>query len=123
VTPARGRVGDVVSVTPRGRIVDYEIVLEYRGREVVSPRGAVTPAGQPYRFSYARFFAPVDWTIRFFEYPESVHPVKQPEAFAQVLAGYTGQDRQSRSHRLSLGPRTRRRACSRPLRVRRRGHG
>jgi nitrous oxidase accessory protein NosD len=87
VMPARGKVGDVVSVTPRGAIVDYEIVLEYRGTEVVSPRGDVTPAGQPYRFSYSRFFAPVDWTIRFFEYPETVHPMKQPDAFAKVLAG------------------------------------
>jgi hypothetical protein len=35
VIPARGKVGDVVSVTPRGAIVDYEIVLEYRGAAVV----------------------------------------------------------------------------------------
>jgi nitrous oxidase accessory protein NosD len=87
VTPARGRIGDVVSVTPRGSIVDYEITLEYQGGEVVSPRGAVTREAEPYRFSYSRFFAPVDWTIRFYEFPESVHPVKQPQAFAKVLAG------------------------------------
>ncbi|HVL67748.1 MAG TPA: right-handed parallel beta-helix repeat-containing protein [Vicinamibacterales bacterium] len=87
VAPARGKVGDVLSVTPRGTPVDYELVLEYRGGAVTSPRGAVTPAGQPYRFSYSRFFAPVSWSVRFFEYPDSLQPAKQPEAFAKLVAG------------------------------------
>lgn len=88
VSPARGKVGDVVTVTPRaGSVVDYEVTLSYIGAAVTSPRGTVTPAGRPYLFSYSRFFAPVPWTIRFFAYPEAADPVKHPEAFAKVLAG------------------------------------
>jgi nitrous oxidase accessory protein NosD len=88
VTPTEGRVGDVIAVTPRtGSVIDYEIVLSYVGQQVTSPRGVVTPAGKPYTFSYSRFFAPADWTIDFFEYPETVDPVRDARAFAKVLAG------------------------------------
>ncbi|MEX1129716.1 MAG: right-handed parallel beta-helix repeat-containing protein [Vicinamibacterales bacterium] len=88
VTLAQGKVGDVITVTPRpGPVVDYEIALTYVGEEVVSPRGAITPAGRPYTFRYATFFAPVNWTLNFFEYPESADPVKAPAEFARALAG------------------------------------
>ena len=91
ITPAQGRIGDVITVTPGerrpGSVVDYEITLAYVGGEVVSPRGAVTAAGRPYAFGYTKFFAPVDWTLSFFEYPESSDPVKSPAAFADLLRG------------------------------------
>lgn len=88
VTPTEGRVGDVIAVMPNeGSVTDYEIVLSYVGSEVTSSRGRVTPAGEPYTFSYSRFFAPADWTIDFFEYPEAADPVKAPAAFEKVLAG------------------------------------
>lgn len=89
VSPRAGVVGDVVTVTPdrRRRPIDWEIALEYIGGEVVSPRGTKTPAGQPYVFRYSQFRAPVDWTVRFFEYSDAADPIKRPEAFAKVLAG------------------------------------
>jgi nitrous oxidase accessory protein NosD len=88
VTPARGKVGDVITVTPRaGSVVDYEVALTYVGGEVTSPRGAVTPARRPYTFRYSRFFALVNWTLNFFECPESADPVKAPAAFAKALEG------------------------------------
>ena len=88
VTPTSGKVGDVVTVTPSpGSLVDYDIELTYTGGEVVSPRGAVTAAGQPYAFRYARFFAPVSWTLSFFAYPEAADPTKAPGAFAAALRG------------------------------------
>ena len=89
VTPTVGRVGDPITIAPglktRSTTVDYEIRLEYRGGEVISPRGERTPAGKPYIFNYARFFAPVDWTISFFEYADETDPVKHPDAFASLL--------------------------------------
>jgi nitrous oxidase accessory protein NosD len=86
VSPASGKVGDVITVTPRpGSVVDYEITLAYIGREVVSPRGVVTRAGQPYEFSYSHFFAPVNWTVNYFSYPATMEPAKQPEALASVF--------------------------------------
>jgi nitrous oxidase accessory protein NosD len=93
VAPATGKVGDTITVTPvaphratRPTAVDYDIRLEYRGGEVTSPRGERTPAGKPYTFTYSRFFAPIDWTINFFEYTDDSDPVKQPDAFATFLS-------------------------------------
>jgi len=86
VTPQSGKVGDEIVVTPAGPI-DYDVALEYRGAAVVSPRGAKTAAGQPYTFHYTTFFVPIDWRIRFFEYTDAADPVKQPGAFAKLLAG------------------------------------
>ncbi|MDQ3489204.1 MAG: right-handed parallel beta-helix repeat-containing protein [Acidobacteriota bacterium] len=94
VSPQQGTVGDVITVTPRaaGRagsvgLVDYQLTMTYVGGSVVSPRGVVTPAGRPYTFRYSRFFAPVDWTLSFFEVPESADPVKAPAAFSEALRG------------------------------------
>ncbi len=88
VTPTAGKVGGEITVTPRpGAVVDYDVTLEYRGASVTSPRGAITRAGAPYTFRYSRFFAPVDWTVRFFEYGDASDPVKQPQAFEQLLLG------------------------------------
>jgi hypothetical protein len=55
------------------------------GAAVTSPRGIVTPAGKPHLFSYSHFFAPVDWTINFFSYSETVDPATQPKALSSVL--------------------------------------
>jgi nitrous oxidase accessory protein NosD len=88
VTPATGRVGDTITAMPTaGPVVDYALSLEYRGSAVTSPRGAVTPAGRSYRFGYSKFFAPIDWTIKLFEYTAATDPVKQPVAFEKLLAG------------------------------------
>lgn len=88
ISPARGKVGDVVTVTPASSpIVDVDLALEYRGEAVTSPRGVKTRAGAPYAFRYSRFFAPVHWTLNFFEYADTSDPVKQPEAFQKLLGG------------------------------------
>jgi nitrous oxidase accessory protein NosD len=88
LSPQSGSTGAEITVTPgSASVLDYAIALEYRGAEVTSPRGAKTPAGQPYRFEFSRFFAPVVWRVRFFEYTDAADPVKQPAAFARLLAG------------------------------------
>jgi nitrous oxidase accessory protein NosD len=88
VTPTQGKVGDVIAVTPAsGAITDYELTLSYVGGAVTSPGGDPTPVGKPYLFSYCRFFAPANWTTRFFEYAESIDPAKAPEPFAKTLSG------------------------------------
>jgi nitrous oxidase accessory protein NosD len=93
VTPTAGRVPSTISVAPgfspasRDRIVDFTLTLEYRGGAVTSPRGERTPAASPYRFSYSRFFVPIPWQVKFFEYGDATDPVKQPDAFAKLLDG------------------------------------
>ncbi|CAN5688025.1 hypothetical protein BH18ACI5_BH18ACI5_05010 [soil metagenome] len=88
VTPTRGKVGDVVTMTPATRtVVDVDVALEYRGAAVTSPQGVRTPAGGPYVFRYRRFFAPIGWIIRFVEYTDATDPTKEPQAFTKLLAG------------------------------------
>jgi nitrous oxidase accessory protein NosD len=97
-----GKTGDEIAVTPgSGSVVDYDIGLEYRalrqvkgvwsqsrdGAAVVSPRGVKTSAGAPYSFHYSRFFAPIDWRVKLFEYTDASDPVKQPDAFTKLLSG------------------------------------
>ncbi len=88
VTPRLGKVGDVVTVTPDdGPVVDYKVVMLYRGPAIVSPRGVKTAADEPSTFSWSRFFVPIDWNIKLFEYTDATDPTKQAEAFQKLLAG------------------------------------
>jgi nitrous oxidase accessory protein NosD len=88
VSSSAGRVPAEIVVTPAASSpIDFAVTLEYRGGEVVSPRGARTPPGTPYTFGYSRFYAPVDWTIRFFEYGDEADPVKRASVFAKLVSG------------------------------------
>jgi nitrous oxidase accessory protein NosD len=89
ISATSGSVGDRIELTPTGPqgLIDWSLDLEYRGEAIVSPRGVRTVAGAPYRFGYRRFFLPIAWDVRFFEYAESTDPVKAPQAFAKLLAG------------------------------------
>ena len=83
VSPRQGRIPSEIVVTPSSTApVDFTVTLAYRGGEVVSPRGARTPAGRPFTFTYSRFFMPVSWTVTFFDYDAASDPVTHPEAFA-----------------------------------------
>jgi parallel beta-helix repeat protein len=88
VAPSEGRVPGAITVTPAtGTLVDFDVRLSYRGAGIVSPRGDVTPAGEPYTFGYARFFVPVDWSVRYFTFDAQTTPEVNPEGFASVLEG------------------------------------
>ncbi len=88
VSAKSGHVPGEIVVTPTAtEPVDFDLTLEYRGGAVTTPRGVRTAAGAPSRFSYSRFFVPLDWQVRFFEYADATHPVKQPEAFAKLTSG------------------------------------
>ena len=87
VSPQSGTVPQEIAVTPAaGPAIDVDVALEYRGAAVVSPRGAKTAAGAPYVFHYTKYFVPIDWHVKFFEYTAETDPVKQPDAFAKLVA-------------------------------------
>jgi nitrous oxidase accessory protein NosD len=89
VIPRLGKVGDVVTLTPdAGPVVDYKAVMLYRGPAIVSPRGVKTAADEPSTFSWSRFFVPIGWDIKLFEYTDATDPTKQPDAFQKLLAGH-----------------------------------
>ena len=66
---------------------DVTVTLDYRGADIVSPRGVRVAAGDVYRFSYSRFFVPIDWTVKFFAFGDGTHPVKDPAAFSTLTSG------------------------------------
>ena len=81
-----GRTMDTIAVTPApGAAGDWEVVLEYRGAATVSSRGVRRAAGEPVRFSYARFEPAVDWTARVFARSDSTDRPGDGEAFAALL--------------------------------------
>lgn len=73
VSAQSGAIPSEVTVTPAaGRIVDFEVALR-------DDRG--TP------FSYSRFFVPIDWTVRYFDFNAVPDTPAQPAAFAALIAG------------------------------------
>ena len=66
---------------------DVAVTLDYRGADTMSPRGVRVAAGDVYRFSYSRFFVPIDWMVKFFAFEERSHPVKEPTAFSALVSG------------------------------------
>ncbi|WP_309669039.1 NosD domain-containing protein [Gemmatimonas sp.] len=83
-----GNTGDTIVVTPAApQRNDWGVTLEYRGAATVSPRGVRTATGVPQRFRYELFEPRATWTQRVFAWSDSTDPVKQPAAFAALLAG------------------------------------
>ncbi|HEX8726624.1 MAG TPA: right-handed parallel beta-helix repeat-containing protein [Gemmatimonadaceae bacterium] len=88
LSPAAGRTGDTLTVTPAADSAgDWSVTLEYRGAATVSPRGDRRDAGAPFEFSYGRFEPAVDWDARFFVWSDSTDPRTKPAAFDSLLRG------------------------------------
>lgn len=93
ISAQSGTVPGFVEITlPKGKPGLTKIELEYIGAETTDYRGIVTPAGKPVKFGYEKFFAPIDWTIKFFKWKESenaaeVHANPKASSFAEIIAG------------------------------------
>ena len=86
-SPQAGAVPGTITVTPSpGALADWQVDLRYTGASIVTPSGASIPAGRPSTFSYARFFAPIDWTMRFYDFSATPDAPANAEAFASVLS-------------------------------------
>ncbi|HET9332252.1 MAG TPA: NosD domain-containing protein [Gemmatimonadota bacterium] len=86
VEPGHGAVPGTLAVTPpAGPAADWAIALEYRGADVVTAFGDSIPAGEPIRFGWERFFAPVDWRIRVHAWEDATDPRSSPAAFRELL--------------------------------------
>lgn len=71
---------------------NIDLGLEYVGGKTVDYRGIVTPAGQPVKFGYKRFFVPVDWKVAIYGWsksvdPTEVHAAPDEEAYQAAIAG------------------------------------
>lgn len=74
---------------PVGATMDRALNLEYRGLTVTDVRGVVTPAGQPFKFGWSQFLAPIDWDVKWYAWDSATVPNPQsamPE-FKDVAKG------------------------------------
>jgi hypothetical protein len=74
---------------PVGATMDRALDLEYRGLAVTDVRGVVTPAGQPFKFGWSQFLAPIDWDVKWYAWDSATVPNPQsamPE-FKDVAKG------------------------------------
>lgn len=62
-----------------GSRTDIRIELEYTGEEVVNQFGDIVKAGQPFLFSFRKFFQPVKWETDWFRYDSLSDLIKRPE--------------------------------------------
>jgi parallel beta-helix repeat protein len=84
-----GRIGDTLTVTPRGDSLSvWAVHLEYVGGPTRSPRGEDRPRGQAVPFSFERFEPLEEWDVRFFAWSDSLaDPEQRPDAFESLMAG------------------------------------
>jgi parallel beta-helix repeat protein len=75
ISAKEGSVPGFVDITlPSGQAGLTDIQLEYVGGETTDYRGIVTRAGTPVSFGYRKFFAPIDWTVKFYQWSEQQDP-------------------------------------------------
>ncbi len=86
-TSAReGTIPADLSVALSGRGTDLEVVLEYVGEAIVTPRGVRVPASTPVPVRYAAFDPGVDWTVKYWAFEPTEDPLLAPGPFAARLA-------------------------------------
>jgi len=82
------RAGDVpgeISVTPAVS-GDLELALEYKGAEVVTPRGQKYAAGKPVPVAFSVLDPPVEWTAKYWSFDTATDPVTATDKFAAHLS-------------------------------------
>jgi hypothetical protein len=72
IAPNSGKTGDLITV--KGASGNVSIELEYTGLETVDYRGIKTAQSRPVSFGFKRFFAPIDWTVKFYAWTEATSP-------------------------------------------------
>ena len=83
-----GKVPSIVNVKlEEGKASDILIELEYRGEATVDYRGIKTAAGRPVAFSYSKFFAPIDWNVKWFNYSRATQDPRETDDWKTIIAG------------------------------------
>lgn len=60
----------------KGERTDILMELEYTGSSITAPFGETITAGKPYKFSFKKFFQPIDWEVNWYTYDSTVDPIK-----------------------------------------------
>jgi hypothetical protein len=88
---SEGEVPGFVEVTlSPGEATDLYLNFTYTGEEITTPFGEKIPKGKQSRFSYRKFFAPINWDIKWFAYDKAAQePRSMQEAFSRLLQNGT----------------------------------
>ena len=88
VSESGGSIGDTLTIwLDPTAAVDVRIDAEYHGAATTDRFGTPKPAGDAVGFSYRYFFAPIRWTVRFYEWDDETDPRTQISAFEQLVSG------------------------------------
>lgn len=67
----------------KGERTDILIELEYVGSSITTPLGEIVAAGKPYKFSFKKFFQPINWEVMFYSLDTANHnPIKTGTLFS-----------------------------------------
>jgi len=80
-----GPVPGPLTLTPTGPNDDVELVLDYVGSEVVTPRGVRYAAGETVPVRYTLFEPGIDWDVRWWIFDREADPLAAPDRFASRL--------------------------------------
>lgn len=64
-----------------GERIDILIELEYLGSTITTPLGETITANKPYKFSFKKFFQPIDWEVNWFPIDTTSNPIKAGQLF------------------------------------------
>jgi parallel beta-helix repeat protein len=80
----KGEFPDSITVQKiKGDGTDILIELEYTGSAITTPFGEMIAAGKPYKFSFKKFFQPINWEVMFYSLDTTYHnPVKTGTLFS-----------------------------------------
>jgi Right handed beta helix region/PA14 domain len=65
----------------RGARTDILMELEYTGSSITTPFGETIVAGKPYKFSFKKFFQPIDWEVNWYAFDSTADPIKTGSLF------------------------------------------
>jgi hypothetical protein len=60
---------------------DIVIELEYTGSAITTQLGETIAAGKTYRFSFRKFFQPMDWQVNWYGFDSTSNPIKNDYLF------------------------------------------
>ncbi|MBS1621836.1 MAG: right-handed parallel beta-helix repeat-containing protein [Bacteroidetes bacterium] len=73
--------GTITARKIKGDRTDINIELEYVGSSITTQFGKLISAGKTSRFSFKKFFQPMDWKVQWFGFDSSTNPIQNTYLF------------------------------------------
>ncbi|MCH8977961.1 MAG: right-handed parallel beta-helix repeat-containing protein, partial [Armatimonadetes bacterium] len=79
--------GELTLELEPGKASDVLVELEFIGLESIDYRGIITTEGRKISFSYTKFFAPIDWTVKWFAYDSATQDPRENDDWKTIIQG------------------------------------